>query len=74
MDPAAGILRAVEAASQNHEIWNSDMNAGDNVGGNTRKLSCPTIANGKVYLATQSSKLNVYGILASNPVVPPMWH
>jgi F5/8 type C domain/Secretion system C-terminal sorting domain len=64
--PCDGILRAVEAINVNNEIWNSDMNTIDNVGKHAKNV-CPTIANGKVYLATQSNKMNVYGILASNP-------
>jgi hypothetical protein len=61
-----GILRAVDASNISNELWNSEMNASDNVGGFS-KNACPTIANGKVYLSTLSNKLNVYGLLASNP-------
>jgi F5/8 type C domain/Secretion system C-terminal sorting domain/Fibronectin type III domain len=61
-----GILRAVQATNVNNEIWNSDMNTPDKVG-TFSKMTCPTIANGKVYLPTMSKKLNIYGLLASNP-------
>ena len=61
-----GILRAVNAANPTQEIWNSDINPNDAVGAFS-KNACPTIANGKVYLATFSNKLNIYGLLASNP-------
>jgi F5/8 type C domain/Secretion system C-terminal sorting domain/Fibronectin type III domain len=60
-----GILRAVNALDVTKELWNSDQNSSDNVG-NYAKTSCPTVANGKVYLATFSNKLNVYGLVANN--------
>ena len=62
-----GILRAMDALNVKTELWNSDMNSTDVVG-NYAKTSCPTIANGKVYLATFSNKVNVYGIIADNAV------
>jgi hypothetical protein len=62
----SGILRAVNASDINKELWNSEMNTEDRVGG-FAKNACPTIANGKVYLSTLSKKLNIYGLTASNP-------
>ncbi|HEY0434687.1 MAG TPA: discoidin domain-containing protein, partial [Chitinophagaceae bacterium] len=56
-----GILRAVDASDVTKELWNSSMVTGDNPG-NYAKFSCPTIANGKVYLASFSNQLNVYGL------------
>ena len=58
-----GILEAYDAENITNEIWNSDENAQrDGVGG-FAKFVPPTVANGKVYLATFSNRLNVYGLL-----------
>ncbi len=62
-----GILRAVNANDITKELWNSTLVSSDAVG-NYAKFSCPTIANGKVYLATFSNKLMVYGL--TDPPVP----
>jgi hypothetical protein len=56
-----GILRAFLANDVTKEIWNSSQVAGDSPG-NYAKFNCPTIVNGKVYLATFSNKLVVYGL------------
>ncbi len=56
-----GILRAFDANDVTKELWNSAQYATDNPG-NYAKFNCPTIANGKVYLATFSNKLVVYGL------------
>jgi uncharacterized repeat protein (TIGR03806 family) len=66
-----GILHAYDAQNVNHELWNSEqISARDSVG-NFAKFVAPTVANGKVYLATFSGQLNVYG-LASGWVTPPV--
>ncbi len=56
-----GILRAIDANDVNKELWNSSMSSRDDPG-NYAKFNCPTIANGKVYLATFSDRLDVYGL------------
>lgn len=56
-----GILRAFDANNVTKELWNSNMKPGDNIG-NYAKFVCPTIANGRVYLATFSNQLAVYGV------------
>ncbi|GAA4317126.1 hypothetical protein GCM10023149_14520 [Mucilaginibacter gynuensis] len=56
-----GILRAFDANDVTHELWNSSAYQEDIVG-NYAKFNCPTIINGKVYLATFSNKVNVYGL------------
>ncbi|SDD73336.1 Por secretion system C-terminal sorting domain-containing protein [Mucilaginibacter pineti] len=56
-----GILRAFDATDVTRELWNSSAYQEDIVG-NYAKFNCPTIVNGKVYLATFSNKLNVYGL------------
>lgn len=56
-----GILRAVNANDVTKELWNSKINPTDDVG-KFAKFVCPTVANGKVYLATFSGTLQVYGL------------
>ena len=56
-----GILRAIDASDVTKELWNSSIYPNDNPG-NYAKFNCPTIANGKVYLATFSNQLVVYGL------------
>ena len=59
----AGIVRALDASNLSRELWNSAQNpTRDNVG-NCSKFAPPTVANGKVYVATFSNKLVVYGLL-----------
>ena len=58
-----GILRAYNAQNITNELWDSEqLSARDSVG-NFAKFVPPTVANGKVYLATFSNRLNVYGLL-----------
>ena len=60
-----GILHAYDAANIAHELWNSQqLSARDGVG-NFAKFVPPTVANGKVYLATFSGKLDVYGLFST---------
>ncbi len=56
-----GILRAIDATDVTRELWNSSLSINDNPG-NYAKFNCPTIANGKVYLATFSNQLVAYGL------------
>ena len=60
-----GILRAYDAANLSHELWNSKQNASRDDLGNFAKFVSPTVANGKVYMATFSNQLAVYGLLPS---------
>ena len=62
-----GVLNAVNASNVTKLLWSSQTNPTDAVG-SFAKTACPTIANGKVYIATFSNSLNVYGLLASNPL------
>ena len=64
-----GILRAIAANDISKELWNSNLVPSDAVG-NFAKFSCPTIANGKVYLATFSNRLMVYGLKTSGIILP----
>lgn len=55
-----GIFRAVNANDVTQELWNSNMVPTDSIG-LYAKFSAPTIANGKVYVATFGGQLMVYG-------------
>lgn len=57
-----GELQAFDATDVTHEIWNSNWSAKRDSIGTFAKFVCPTIANGKVYMATFSNTLNVYGM------------
>lgn len=59
-----GVLRAFSATDVTKELWNSEQYPIDNPG-NYAKFNCPTVSNGKVYLATFSNKLMVYGLRSS---------
>jgi hypothetical protein len=59
----AGTLRAYDARDLSRELWNSDQDAdGSDRVGAFAKFNPPVIANGKVYLATFSRELAVYGL------------
>jgi hypothetical protein len=62
----AGILRAYDAQNLSHELWNSEMCPDDELG-KFPKFTPPTVANGKVYMATFSGKLMVYGLRSKPP-------
>jgi hypothetical protein len=56
------ILRAFDASDITHELWNSQEDAQQDSIRNYAKFVPPTIANGRVYMATFSGKVNMYGI------------
>lgn len=60
----AGALHAYNAQNISSELWNSAMLARDSLG-SLAKFVPPTVANGRVYVATFSGQLNVYGLLPS---------
>jgi PA14 domain/K319L-like, PKD domain len=64
--PQPGILRAYDAGNVTRELWNSQQNATRDTLGNFSKFSPPTIANGKVYVATLSNTLVVYGLIGGS--------
>lgn len=61
--PVAGVLHAYNAANVSQELWNSTMVASRDNFGNLAKFVPPLVANGKVYLATASNQVAVYGLL-----------
>ena len=62
-----GVLRAFDASNLSNELWNSNQNAGRDAVGTFGKFCPPTIVNGKVYLATFSNVLRVYGLISTTP-------
>ncbi len=60
-----GIVRAYDASDLTRELWNSKQNPNRDDIGKFAKFCPPTIANGKVYMATFSGYLAVYGLLGS---------
>jgi hypothetical protein len=60
-----GMLRAFDASNVATELWNSDLNVADRLG-NLAKFVNPAVANGKVYMATASDQLAVYGLKSTN--------
>jgi PQQ enzyme repeat len=61
--PSPGELRAFNAANVGLELWNSNMVASRDSSGNYAKFVPPLVVNGKVYLATFSRQVMVYGLL-----------
>ena len=60
-----GQLWAFDAGNLANELWDSQQNSSRDGVGNFGKYVPPTVANGKVYLATFSGQLLVYGLLDS---------
>lgn len=58
-----GILIAFNAQNVTNVLWDSEQLSARDAVGNFAKFVPPTVANGKVYLATFSNRLNVYGLL-----------
>ena len=64
-----GILRAFDATDLTKELWNSHQSPARDDFGNFAKYCPPVVTNGKVYMATFSNSLAVYGLLP--PALPP---
>jgi uncharacterized protein (TIGR03437 family) len=63
-----GTLHALDANNLADELWNSDLNAARDQLGWFAKFAGPTVANGRVYVATFSNAVSVYGTLSAQPV------
>ncbi|HEY7389877.1 MAG TPA: hypothetical protein VH640_15275 [Bryobacteraceae bacterium] len=68
-DSNPGTLHAFDASNLANELWNSGMAPGD-TSGQFARFTNPTVANGKVYVATNSGSVVVYGITCSNTENP----
>lgn len=58
---APGVLHAFDASNVSRELWNSAMSPADALG-SISKFAVPVVTNGKVYAATTSNVLQVYGL------------
>jgi len=67
--PPPGALYAFDAGNVAKELWNSNINAARDSFGNFAKFVPPMVANGKVYVATWSNQVSVYGLLAPLPLL-----
>jgi hypothetical protein len=61
--PVPGALHAFSAENVSQELWNSATNATRDNFGYFAKFVPPLVANGKVYVATSSDLLAVYGLV-----------
>ena len=57
------ILRAFQATNVGNQIYASNQSGSRDTAGNAVKFAVPTIANGKVYIGTQT-EVDVYGLCA----------
>ena len=60
--PVPGELYAFDAGNVATQLWNSNMNATRDSVGNFAKFVPPLVANGRVYVATWSKQVAVYGL------------
>lgn len=65
-----GTLRAYNAEDITQELYDSDQNSSRDAMGTFVKMSTPIVANGKVYVNTQSNLLPVYGLLPNTGTIP----
>jgi uncharacterized protein (TIGR03437 family) len=65
--PGPGTLHAFDALDVSVELWNSDMTGSRDTLGNFTKFVNPTVANGKVFQASASGEIVVYGLLPGVP-------
>jgi hypothetical protein len=61
-DTVPGILRALDASNLDRELWNSKQDEKADDVGFFAKFVPPTVVNGKVYMASFSNQLVVYGL------------
>lgn len=70
--PVPGVLYAFNAGNVATELWNSNMNAARDAFGNFAKFVPPLVANGRVYVATWSNQVAVYGLTGTAGNPPPV--
>jgi hypothetical protein len=65
-----GTLRAYNATNITQQLYDSDQVPSRDALGSFVKMAPPIVANGKVYVNTQSNVLQVYGLLPTAGVAP----
>ncbi len=66
-----GNLYAYDATNLNRLLWSTSQNPARDAYGNYAKFVAPTIANGKVYVGTDSKLIAVYGLLPAGGTCTP---
>ena len=66
-----GNMYAYDATNLGTLLWSTGQNPGRDGYGNYAKFDAPTIANGKVYVGTDSGIVAVYGLLAAPATLIP---
>ncbi|HEY2012148.1 MAG TPA: hypothetical protein VGH38_01550, partial [Bryobacteraceae bacterium] len=61
-----GIVRAFDASDLSRVLWSSESNPARDSLGNFAKFVPPVVVNGKLYMATFSDAVAVYGLLPAN--------
>jgi hypothetical protein len=67
LNPLTGILHAFDAGNVSNELWNSMMSPTRDGYGIYSKFVPPLVVNGKVYVATFSTRVAVYGLGVAPP-------
>ena len=67
--PVPGALYAFDATNVSTPIWSSLTNAARDNFGNFAKFVPPMVANGRVYVATWSNKVAVYGLILKSQTI-----
>jgi hypothetical protein len=62
-----GTLHALDANDLTHNLWDTTQDDARDDPGTWAKFVPPTVVNGKVYLASFSNTVNVYGLLPTGP-------
>jgi uncharacterized repeat protein (TIGR03806 family) len=65
-----GFLHAFDAQDVSHELWNSEQIPSRDHLVSFAKFVPPTVANGKVYVATFSGQLDIYGLASGWTAAP----
>jgi hypothetical protein len=68
--PVPPTLHAFNAENITQELWNSTMNAARDGFGTFARYVPPMVANGKVYMATASNQVVVYGLFPTYTASP----